>query len=220
MANLKLLLIFTLIHSAVCQVGYIFLSTQYPDCNSCLDQTGLSCTGHYQTPRYAKCMCKGDGFVKVNTCVSVCNSVDTNGYIASNIANQFYGYCVQFYRDMCPEAQGILQTDIYEENCGANAGPGLADSAESSPSTKLSTSEIAETATAVTSTDSDTQPTPTATRAGASGTATTATSAGSSATVSAGATTTPSSGAAVALTPLPIWGMMIGLGIRMAGMIV
>ena len=136
-ANMKLLLIFTLINTALCQVGYIFLNTQYPDCNSCLDQTGLSCTGHYQSPQYAECMCKGDGSTKVNTCVSVCNSVDRDGFISSNIANQFYGYCVQFFRDMCPDAQGTLQTDIYEENCGAGAGPGLADSAESSPATEL-----------------------------------------------------------------------------------
>lgn len=137
MVKMRLLLIFALLRSAACQLGLIFGSTQYPDCNSCLDQTGASCPGNYEDVSYAECMCKGDGAVKVNTCVSVCNSVDTNGYIASNIANQFYGYCVEFFSDMCSDAQGTLQADIYEEYCGANARPGLGDSTVSSASTKL-----------------------------------------------------------------------------------
>jgi hypothetical protein len=106
----------------------LFLSTQYPECNSCLDATYLSCPGFYEDRDYATCMCAGTGATNMNTCISICDSVDALGVgLGIQKAEAWYGYCVQFFREMCDEAKPFLDSEQWEENCGPNAGPGVGE---------------------------------------------------------------------------------------------
>ena len=129
MVNIKFPLAFALLCSTACALNNIWIGTSYPQCDSCLDQTFLSCPGDYHDVGYAQCMCGGDGGVNMNTCVSVCNGVDALGTnLGSQVAGGWYLYCTIFFKEFCPGAKQFMGAELYEKRCGAASGPELADS--------------------------------------------------------------------------------------------
>lgn len=122
MAYMKLLLAFSLFCSTAYSIDMIWINTGYPECDQCLDQTFASCPGSYLDASYAQCMCKGDGGVNLDTCVSVCDSVDSLGTdLGSQQVSGWYGYCTIFFQDMCSAAQPFMYEDSWEKNCGADS---------------------------------------------------------------------------------------------------
>jgi hypothetical protein len=74
-------------------------------------------------------MCKDYGRANTNTCVSLCDGLDTVDVdLGNQVAAGWYLYCTLFFKEICPEAKPFLDADTFEERCGANSGPALGDS--------------------------------------------------------------------------------------------
>jgi hypothetical protein len=127
--KMKLFLAIVLFFSTACaQVNMIWLHTSYPECNSCLDATFASCGSDYNSVEYATCMCKGTGGPNTVTCVGICDAADTLGAnLGSIVAGGWYSYCVDYFKEICPEAKEFMTASRFEEKCGPNSGPGIAD---------------------------------------------------------------------------------------------
>jgi hypothetical protein len=80
-------------------------------------------------------MCGGDGGVNLNTCVGVCDSVDTLGVnLGSQVVGGWYLYCTLFFKAVCPNAREFLDADTFAERCGPDSPPALGDAADSNTS--------------------------------------------------------------------------------------
>lgn len=73
-------------------------------------------------------MCKGTGGPDTVTCVSICDAADTLGAnLGSIVAGGWYWYFVDYFKEICPEAEQFMTASRFEEKCGPNSGPGIAD---------------------------------------------------------------------------------------------
>ncbi|KFY83366.1 hypothetical protein V498_08127 [Pseudogymnoascus sp. VKM F-4517 (FW-2822)] len=201
MANIKLLVAFALFHLSACQLNMIWIGTAYPECNSCLDQTFLSCPGSYDSVGYAECMCKGNGGANLAACIPICDAADTLGTLSGSLGavRGYYLYCSMFYKEICPDAKEYLDSEMWEERCGPDSGPLLGDSTE--PSAISSTLEAGETTSATATTNALATSDPKGTAASTED-----------------ATSRPTSAAALVSNSLPRWSFMIGLAIQLVNM--
>jgi hypothetical protein len=108
----------SLLLTAVQAANAVFGAYSTPSCEECLDETFQSCPGDYETRSYAECMCAGDGSVTFNSCLSEC---DTSLNEPANAVANFYGYCVIFFKELCPTAEQYLDDDIFNKQCSPEA---------------------------------------------------------------------------------------------------
>ncbi|EPE31094.1 hypothetical protein GLAREA_04061 [Glarea lozoyensis ATCC 20868] len=197
----------------------IWLHTSYPACNACLDATFVGCGRDYNSVAYATCMCKGPGGPNTVTCVGVCDAADALGAnLGSVVAGGWYSYCVDYFKEMCPDAEQFMTAERFREKCGPDSGPGIADavvsgavsSSESSSGTSTGGALATESASVGTTTRSRTDATATL-RAESTGTST------SSGSTAVAATSTPSNDA-MRSNSISRWGVIVGLGILIARM--
>ncbi|KAL6407436.1 hypothetical protein AUP68_10268 [Ilyonectria robusta] len=107
-----------LLFTAVQAANPVFGAYATPSCEECLDQTYESCPGDYRKLPYAECMCKGDGGTNFVSCVPQC---DASLNEPNNAAGAWYGYCVVFFKEMCPPAEYYLSDDYFNEQCSSEA---------------------------------------------------------------------------------------------------
>jgi hypothetical protein len=140
--TLTLSLISTLTRAA----NPVFGTYTTPSCDTCLDQTFLSCPGDYHDRDYGTCMCYGDGGTNVNTCLSYC---DTSLNEPANVVATWYGYCVIFFKDMCADAANYISQSRFEDECSpeAIAAGGVGEEQSGSGSGSASGSDSSATAT-------------------------------------------------------------------------
>jgi hypothetical protein len=119
MTRLTLLPLAVLLFStAVEAANPLFGAYSTDSCDSCLDETYQSCPGDYKTRPYATCMCAGDGSANFVKCLSYC---DVNKNEIAIASSTYYGYCVQFYKELCDGAQQFLSEEIYDKQCSKEA---------------------------------------------------------------------------------------------------
>ncbi|KAH6884261.1 hypothetical protein B0T10DRAFT_564837 [Thelonectria olida] len=111
-------LAFSLLATAVQGANVLFGAYATGQCEECLDQTFESCPGDYETRPYAECMCAGDGGANFVSCLSQCDVSLDEPAIASS---QFYYYCVQFFKEVCPSAEQYLDSQDFNEQCSDDA---------------------------------------------------------------------------------------------------
>ncbi|KAI5456085.1 hypothetical protein BGZ63DRAFT_418111 [Mariannaea sp. PMI_226] len=107
-----------LLFPAARAANVLFGAYSTASCEECLDQTFESCPGDYTTRSYAECMCAGDGGANFVSCMSEC---DTELNEPANASSAWYGYCVQFFKEMCPEAEKYLDEEDFNEECSPDA---------------------------------------------------------------------------------------------------
>lgn len=112
--SLALSLLFTAVQAA----NVLFGAYATASCEECLDQTYESCPGDYQTRSYAECMCAGDGSTNFVSCMPQC---DASLNERNNAASAWYGYCVQFFKEICPSAEYYLDDEYFNDECSPEA---------------------------------------------------------------------------------------------------
>ncbi|KAF4465452.1 hypothetical protein FALBO_7704 [Fusarium albosuccineum] len=111
-------LVLGLLSTAVRASNPVFGAYPSSQCDTCLDEVYQSCPGDYQTRPYAVCMCAGDGSANFVSCLPYCDGgIDEAGIATST----FYGYCVMFFKELCPTAEQYLDSDIFNKQCSKEA---------------------------------------------------------------------------------------------------
>lgn len=115
---LALSLALGLLSTAVRAANPVFGAYGTRECDACLDAAYQSCDGDYQTRPFAECICAGDGGTNFVACLPYCDGGINEPAIATAA---WYGYCVIFFKELCPSAQEYMYEDTYAEQCSDEA---------------------------------------------------------------------------------------------------
>lgn len=106
---------------------FLFRETPYPDCNACLSATENLCgtsSDDLTDQRFAQCLCDGDGAVALGDCATFCSDLDTSGAVLQMIFEYSLSYCTAWYPGLCPQAEGVIDDELFEDLCGSGSGSG------------------------------------------------------------------------------------------------